>query len=66
MPEEEFRKWLKTDSPIGLTWKELETAVQEVIPWAVLDSDNDGQIIIYTNLQLSPRDNLTEEFETYA
>lgn len=53
-PNEKVLNWLKTPVPTGLTLKEFEELVQTVIPWGVVASDNEGQLIIYTSLMLDP------------
>ena len=37
-----------------MTFDELQKAILEVLPRAQLDEDNDGQIVVYTDLMIAP------------
>lgn len=43
-----------------MTLSELLAAILPILPNATLDQDNDGQILIYTNLTLNSDDTLTD------
>lgn len=43
---------------------ELESLIQQVCPGAVLEYDNDGQIMFYTGLQADSTGYSTEPFES--
>lgn len=42
------------------TFSELVLAITEILPNATFDQDNDGQVIIYTDLELTADDRLVE------
>lgn len=49
-----------------MTYEEFEKAIKKVLPEASIDTDNEGQIVIYTNLMLQDKgDGVSEvvEFE---
>lgn len=43
-----------------MTLDELEDAIRTIIPSAQFEEDDDGQIIIYTDLEERPNGNLEE------
>ena len=43
-----------TEERKQMTFDELRTAILEVLPGAQLDEDNEGQIVVYTDLMIDP------------
>ena len=37
-----------------MTFNELRFAIEELLPGAQLDEDNEGQIVVYTDLMIDP------------
>ena len=37
-----------------MTFDELRFAIEELLPGAQLDEDNEGQIVVYTDLMIDP------------
>jgi len=37
-----------------VTFDELRTAIEELLPGAQLDEDNEGQIVVYTDMMIDP------------
>jgi len=46
-----------------MTMSELRKAIESVLPSVQLDEDNEGQIIVYTNLMIDPSSSTHEVVE---
>jgi len=47
-----------------MTYQELRQAIEKILPAAMLDEDEDGQIIIYTDLMID--ENFNSEVVPYV
>ena len=47
-----------------MTYQELRRAIEKILPAAMLDEDEDGQIIIYTDLMID--ENFNSEVVPYV
>ena len=43
-----------TEERKQMTFDELRFAIEELLPGAQLDEDNEGQIVVYTDLMIDP------------
>jgi len=43
-----------TEERKQMTFNELRFAIEELLPGAQLDEDNEGQIVVYTDLMIDP------------
>ena len=44
-----------TEERKQMTFNELQFAIEELLPGAQLDEDNEGQIVVYTDLMIDPK-----------